>query len=95
MAIDFGVYSSVNEHWGELMPIMACEEMGELTQAISKFERHCKLDDNFSEAKSLYRRGIIEEMADVWIACAALANRYNITAADVGERIWQKMDKKY
>lgn len=84
MAIDFKPYAAVNDHWGDKMPLMACEEMAELIQAISKFERG---KDN--------KQDIITEMADVWISCCALANRYNISEAEVGEAIWKKMDKRY
>ena len=84
MAIDFKPYAEVNNHWGDKMPLMACEEMAELIQAISKFERG---KDN--------KQDIITEMADVWISCCALANRYNISEAEVGEAIWKKMDRRY
>ena len=76
------------------MPMMAMEEMAELTQAISKYERHC-LKDDFAMKEEYYKQDIISEMADVWISCCALANRYDITPAEVGEAIWNKMDKKY
>ena len=94
MAIDFEPYKTVNEYWGDKMPMMACEEMAELIQAISKFERHLG-DGDFSETKIHYRRAIITEMADVNIACAALCDRYSIQPADVGEAIYEKLDKKY
>lgn len=94
MAVDFDPMKSVNEYWGDKMPIMACEEMAELIQAISKFERHY-LDDDFEVKKCWYRQAIITEMADVSIACAALCDRYSITPADVGEAIFNKLDKKY
>lgn len=94
MAIDFGPFATVNDHWCDKMPIMACEEMAELIQAISKFERHY-LDDDFEVKKCYYRQAIITEMADVYIACAALTHRYSITEAEIGEAIWKKMDKKY
>ena len=84
MAIDFKPYAEVNNHWGDKMPLMACEEMAELIQAISKFERG---KDN--------KQDIITEMADVWISCCALANRYDISEAEVGEAIWKKMDRRY
>ncbi len=84
MAIDFKPYAAVNNHWGDKMPLMACEEMAELIQAISKFERG---KDN--------KQDIITEMADVWISCCALANRYDISEAEVGEAIWKKMDRRY
>lgn len=94
MSIDFGPFESVYDHWLENMPIMACEEMAELIQAISKFERSLSKDD-FESTADDYRQAIITEMADVYIACAALSYRYRITPADIGEAIWKKMDKKY
>lgn len=94
MVIDFEPYKTVNEYWGDKMPIMACEEMAELIQAISKFERHLG-DEDFSETKIHYRRAIITEMADVSIACSALCDRYSIQPADVGEAIYEKLCKKY
>ena len=94
MAIDFEPMKTVNEYWGDKMPMMACEEMAELIQAISKFERHLG-DGDFSETKMHYRHAIITEMADVSIACAALCDRYSITPAEIGGAIWIKMDKKY
>ena len=94
MLNDFGPFAVVNDHWCDKMPIMACEEMAELIQAISKFERHY-LDDDFEVKKCYYRRAIITEMADVYIACAALTHRYKITEADIGEEIYKKLDEKY
>lgn len=94
MAIDFEPMKTVNEYWGDKMPMVACEEMAELIQAISKFERHY-LDDDFEVKECYYKQDIIAEMADVSIACAALCHRYSITPADVGEAIYEKLDKKY
>ena len=93
MAIDFKPYAAVNDHWGDKMPLMACEEMAELIKAISKFERH--YDDEYNPKEQYQRQDIITEMADVWISCCALANRYNISEAEVGEAIWRKMDRRY
>ena len=94
MAIDFDPMKTVNEHWGDKMPMMAMEEMSELIQAISKFERHY-FDDDFAVKEMYYKQAIVAEMADVSIACAALCHRYDISPADVGEAIFKKMDKKY
>ena len=94
MAIDFEPMKTVNEYWGDKMPMMACEEMAELIQAISKFERHY-LDEAFELREEYYKLAIVTEMADVSIACAALCDRYGITPADVGEAIYKKLDKKY
>lgn len=91
---DFEPFAAVYDHWGDRMPIMACEEMAELIQSISKFERQY-LDDDFAMKEDFFRQHIIKEMADVYIACAALTHRYEITEADIGEAIWDKMDKKY
>lgn len=94
MAIDFEPMKSVADYWGTRMPIMACEECGELIQAISKYERH-KPDIGFEKFEDDYRNDIVKEMADVYIACAALCNRYHITPDQIGEKVWAKMDKKY
>ena len=100
--IDFDPMKTVNEYWGDKMPmkkegksiLIISEEMAELIQAISKFERHLG-DKDFSETKVHYRQAIITEMADVYIACAALCDRYSIEPADIGEAVYRKLDKKY
>lgn len=84
MAIDFEPMKAVNDHWGDKMPLMACEEMAELIQAISKYERN-----------GSNKEDIIKEMADVYISCAALCNRYGITEEQIGVAVWNKMDRRY
>ena len=98
MAVDFEPMKTVNDYWKNLMPIMACEEMAELIQAISKYERYIERidEDNYSEEdREAFVHAIVKEMADVSIACAALCNRYEITPGEIGNAIWAKMDKKY
>ena len=78
---------SVSEFWGDQMPMMCLEELGELTQAISKCERKDKADEQVEN--------LIDEMGDVLISVWALAHHYGITRTDIGRRVNEKMGRKY
>lgn len=101
----------VNMYWGEQMPMMAMEELAELQQAISKYERAKKKATKELEAKGyddddLYEEDfldmthdkwedVLKEMADVFIACSALIHRYEIDPWFIESKIQEKLDKKY
>lgn len=72
---------SMNDYWGELYPLMACEEMAELEQAISKKERGNTKDNE----------DLINEMGDVIIAISILASRYQIPYKDIVSRVILKI----
>ena len=81
---------TVNTHWGSRMPLMACEECGELIQAISKLERklfaHKPFDDEYDH--------LIEEIGDVFLTMGALMNRYCISAIDIEKAIDSKLSEE-
>lgn len=77
----------VNGHWGDRMPMMAMEEMAELTQALSKKERN---PYKYSSTKD-----IEEEMRDVLICIGALMNRYDISPNEIEQAIKEKLKVKY
>ena len=100
MAVDFEPFVAVSKFWGNMMPMMAMEEMAELIKAISKLERDMdgvefERDPFDEEPEKTLKQDIIAEMADVSISCAALCDRYKITPAEIGEAIFKKLDKKY
>lgn len=77
----------VNTYWGDKMPMMAMEELAELAQAISKFERNpnsVDAQDNF-----------LKECADVYISIAALMHRYELDPSDILDKVDEKLNKKY
>lgn len=68
--------------WGErLYPIMACEEMGELIQAISKMERG-------QDKKDLLE----EEIRDVFIALCGLIKIYDVNVTKINDMIEEKLN---
>lgn len=75
----------VAEFWGAQMPMMAMEEMAELIQAISKFER----------GKPLATQAVIKEMADVYISLRSLMYMYSIDQGEIVKAIDNKLEKKY
>lgn len=81
------LYSDVNAFWGDKMPMMAMEEMAELTQAISKVERKGLSED--------LRKNVIEEIGDVYISIRAIMERYDITEEEIGVRVDTKLNKIY
>ena len=88
----------VNKHWGDLMPMMAMEEAGELAQAISKLERYeqsgqyDRLDDIEHYEK---KEAVIKESADVIIAIAALGDRYGYDIGDIELAIKRTLERQY
>ena len=85
----------VNNHWGDRMPMMAMEEMAELIQAVSKYERLINKDYTNDSKEGLLRERIVEEMADVYISCNALCHRYEINTQDILDYINIKLSLKY
>jgi len=83
--IPYAQLTEVSDYWQERLPMCACEEMGELIQAISKRSRG-ELGSTETVAK---------EMADVIISIAALCEYYDISSYYVNECIKEKMKKKY
>lgn len=73
-------------HWGDKYPVMACEECGELIQAISKLVR---------KDTPVRREAVVEEMGDVIIAVEILCKYFGIDPEDVQERIDYKMSLKH
>lgn len=75
--------NNVCQSHGRLMPIMACEELAECIQAISKSERR----GYYSAAK--------EEIADAYISLYALMMYYDIDAETIENKINEKLVTKY
>lgn len=83
----------VSEFWKDKMPMMACEEAGELIQAISKLERNT--DSEVESTQRLYKKKLKEEIADMYISLMALQFHYDIRFTDAYEQILRKLDVKY
>jgi NTP pyrophosphatase (non-canonical NTP hydrolase) len=67
------------DNYGQVQLLIACEEMGELIQAISKMERAA-----FSKAdKGKLKNHIVEEIADVLIILDELLLYYGIDVEEV------------
>lgn len=80
----------VAKFWGDKMPLMACEEMGELIQAISKYERSVDhIDIEINKMK------IEKEIADVVISMYALCEYYKIDPENLNKAVDAKLAKKY
>lgn len=77
------------DNYGQVQLLMACEEMGELIQAISKMER---LMDSKEERKK-YKRHIVEEIADVQIMLDELMLYYKIDKDDVAKMKEEKLER--
>ena len=86
--------------WGDKYPLMACEECGELMQAISKTERSeperkSRYTHNYRIQDEEVRKNLIKELADVAIAIEVLAYRYDITDEELNLAIRLKLNKRY
>ena len=79
----------VEKHWGNKLPLMACEEMGELMQAISKTERNAGVIFDPEDTDH-----VIEEMGDVIISIGALMYRYDIYPSNILFYINKKLGEK-
>ena len=83
----------VSEFWKDKMPMMACEEAGELIQAISKLERN--KDSEVESTQRLYKKKLKEEITDMYISLMALQFHYGIRFSDVYEQMLKKLDAQY
>lgn len=86
--------------WGDKYPLMACEECGELIQAVSKVERSeperkSRHTMNYQVRDENLRNNLVKELADVAIAVEVLAYRYDITDEELNLAIREKLDRKY
>ena len=81
---------SVNDHWGCRMPLMACEECGELIQAVSKLERKLFAKKPFDEEYDHLK----EEIGDVFITMGALMNHYCIDPDDITKAMDDKLSQE-
>lgn len=89
-------FSDIEDFWGNQMPMMTMEELGELIQAISKVERgFASIDQIDTEDMEKRLKDVIAEMADVYISCRALMVQYGIDIDEVEDAIEQKLDKRY
>lgn len=80
----------VNDHWESRMPLMACEECGELIQAISKLERKLYAKKPYD----LEYQNLVEEIGDLFITVGALMNRYCITPEEISKAMDDKLSEE-
>ena len=85
---------SIEKYWGDLVPIMAIEEMSELTQAISKTERYISGKNRKSSSTQLNIQ-LVKEIADVCISLSALIEHYGLSYQQIQNLINQKVLQKY
>ena len=74
----------IEKFWGDKVPIMACEELGELITAISHRERG-RIDND----------QVAAEIADVLISCGMLMTRYKISEELLTNKLTEKTNRKY
>lgn len=79
----------VQSRWGERMPLMACEECGELIQAISKLERKLHAKKSYDHEY----QNLVEEIGDLFITVGALMNRYCITPEEINKAMDDKLNE--
>lgn len=78
--------NGVGKFWGDQMPMMAMEELAELSQAISKYKR---------EPTAERKEDLMKEMADVIIATEALTRMWDVDDERVRGYVVKKLSKKY
>lgn len=88
----------VANFWGKNMPMMACEEMAECIQAISKLERNLNFFGyefkRIPVEDALYAN-LTKEIADVYISLSAISAIYGITDKDIQDAVDNKLRKEY
>lgn len=99
--VDIKKVESVVDFWGERIPIMTCEECGELIQAISKVQRKLPrtldvdISDLMLKGMGLDFRNVETEAADVIISVLTLCIYYNIPLDVIEKRVDEKLNKIY
>ena len=83
--------AEVGEYWGDMMPMMAMEECGELIQAISKLKRA----ERKNKTTLGLKQNLVEEIGDVMISCMALLSQEDIDVDMVEAYVEMKLNKKY
>lgn len=83
----------VARHWGQRMPMMAIEELGELTQAICKMERVGTKP--YGQTYPDLSSDLVDEIGDVLISLEALKQYYRIPQARIDARIESKLSISY
>lgn len=84
------IYDEIASFWGERMPMMLIEELSELAQAVTKYER------NIAKPESKEKReDVVKEMADVYISLEAIKRHYAIDDKEVLDKIALKTSRKY
>ena len=86
MELKIEQFEEIEKFWGNRMPMMAIEELSELTQAISKCERHGIVAE---------RKNLVDELGDVLISVMCIAKHYGIDESEIERRIEDKTKKKY
>lgn len=83
----------------DLQCFVACEELAELIQAISKAERWGSLDisynrDIFDNYYEFIKEQLTGEIADVYIMVAQLLQIFNISDRQIKEKIIKKLERQ-
>lgn len=87
------IYETLQLNDYDLQCFVACEELAELIQAISKAERFSNHDilDNYYEFIEEQLKG---EIADVYIMLAQLLRIFNISDSQIKEKIIKKLERQ-
>ena len=90
----------VEKYWKDLVPVMVGEEVGELLQCVSKYERFLKkvdgdIDYDGSPEESELMNNMEKEIADLFIIIGALIKRYGLDPFSIKIYMDKKLDKKY
>lgn len=79
------------DNYGQVQLLIACEEMGELIQAISKMER--AIGNKPKKIRKKLKSHIIEEIADVLIVLDELVLYYDIDIDEIEKIKNEKMTR--
>lgn len=87
------IYETLQLNDYDLQCFVACEELAELIQAISKAERLSSHDifDNYYE---FIEEQLTGEIADVYIMLAQLLRIFNISDSQIKEKIIKKLERQ-
>lgn len=93
------IYETLQLNDYDLQCFVACEELAELIQAISKAERLGSLDisdnrDIFDNYYEFIEEQLTGEIADVYIMLAQLLRIFNISDSQIKEKIIKKLKRQ-
>ena len=90
------IYETLQLHDYDLQCFVACEELAELIQAISKTQRLGSPDAEnfFVDYCKFIEEQLIGEIADVYIMLAQLLQIFNISDRQIKEKIIKKLERQ-